>query len=298
MKRHKIIIVCCLILTLMVGCSNVQSGVEMESSMKETGVKTEVQSQVNNENTIENETKETIIESETLLSRDKSTYTNDITYDMLARTPDKYIDCPIKFTGTITQIIGSHDEYNCFRMNVDDNTNYNLLVICPEKILDFNLLVDDNITIYGGFLGLFTYETVLGDELTVPCVEAVMMDYNEKSTIINISVELPICPITVNEYIWDDEISNTVRFDNITAKYEESWDGTYYVTFTFAGEKTYGNDGYVYIGYKLYDSENYIVDSGTFMTGKLSSGDKFKNMEESIYNLEPGTYRLEIMDYK
>lgn len=262
-----------------------QSGKEIETTLKEEQVTTTVK-------------QETTTESETLLSRDKNTYTGDITYEMLARTPDKYINSPTKYTGTITQIVGYDDEYDCFRMNVDDNSDYNLLVVYPKNIIDFNLLVDDNVTVYGGFIGMCTYETVLGNEIAVPCVQAVMMDYNEKSTTINISVELPSCPATVNEYDWNDKISGTVRIDNIIAKYEKSWDGTYYVTFNLAGEKIYGDDGYVYIRYKLYDSENYIVESGLFMTDKLSAGDKFKNMEENIYNLKAGTYRLEILDYR
>lgn len=237
-------------------------------------------------------------EQETLLSRDKSTYTGDITYEMLARTPDMYINSPIKYTGTITQIVGYDDEYDCFRMNVDDNLDYNLLVVYPKNIIDFNLLVDDNVTVYGGFMGMYTYETVLGNEISVPCVQAVMMDYNEKSATINILVELPGCPATVNKYNWKNEISSTVRIDKIVAKYDKNLDGTYDITFNLTGEKTFGDEGYAYISYKLYDSENYIVDSGTFMTDKLSSGDKFKDMEETIYNLKSGTYRLEILDYR
>ena len=112
------------------------------------------------------------------------------------------------------------------------------------------------------------------------------------------SVELPQLPLTVNEYNWRDEIDTTIRIDSIVSEWDDNYDGTCDLKLTFSGEKTYGDNDYSYISYKLYDSEGYVVDSGVFITDKLSSGDKFKNMDERIYNLEPGTYRLEITDYK
>lgn len=128
--------------------------------------------------------------------------------------------------------------------------------------------------------------------------QTIKKDYGDKSTTFNFSLELPSCPATVNEYNWKDEISSTVRIDKIVAKYDKNLDGTYDVTFNLTGEKIYGDEGYEVITYKLYDSENYIVGNGTVWAGKLSKGDKFKNVKEYIYNLKPGTYRLEILDYR
>ena len=112
------------------------------------------------------------------------------------------------------------------------------------------------------------------------------------------SISIPALPLTVNEYNWRDEIDTTIRIDSIVSEWDDNYDGTCDLKLTFSGEKTYGDNDYSYISYKLYDSEGYVVDSGVFITDKLSSRDKFKNMEERIYNLDPGTYRLEITDYK
>ena len=46
-------------------------------------------------------TSEVQTEQETLLSRDKSVYPDDITVEMLKRTPNKYIDKEFKLTGNI-----------------------------------------------------------------------------------------------------------------------------------------------------------------------------------------------------
>lgn len=69
---------------------------------------------------------------------------------------------------------------------------------------------------------------------------------------------------------------------------------------TFTGEKTYDaqGNGYsrpVYVGWKLYDSEGYVVDDGTARSTSIKVGEKFKNCEDTIYSLEPGEYTLEIM---
>lgn len=122
------------------------------------------------------------------------------------------------------------------------------------------------------------------------------LPYNSPSS--KCSLSLPQLPLTINEYNWNNEIDSTIKIDGIEFKWEEQYDGSCSLNLIFSGEKTYGENGYTYISYKLYDSENYIVDSGAFMTDRLSKGDKFKNMEETIYSLQPGVYRLEITDYK
>ena len=72
------------------------------------------------------------------------------------------------------------------------------------------------------------------------------------------------------------------------------------VKLAFTGEKTYDiqGSGYsrpVYVGWKLYDSEGYVVKNGTARSTSIKVGEKFKNCEDSIYGLEPGEYTLEIM---
>ena len=69
----------------------------------------------------------------------------------------------------------------------------------------------------------------------------------------------------------------------------------------FSGEKTYdiSGSGYsraVQVGWKLYDSEGYIVDSGTFYSPAIAVGEKFRNEKQTIWNIiKPGeTYTLVI----
>ncbi|MDE7278733.1 MAG: hypothetical protein K2N26_03285 [Oscillospiraceae bacterium] len=70
---------------------------------------------------------------------------------------------------------------------------------------------------------------------------------------------------------------------------------------TICGEKTYGSNSYGYdiIGYKLYDSDGYLVDSGSIYLSALSAGDKFKDASLTIYDVTPGTtYVLKLTEYE
>ncbi len=70
----------------------------------------------------------------------------------------------------------------------------------------------------------------------------------------------------------------------------------------FDGVKTYDEDGPASNGscrftWKIYDEENYVVDSGSCYISNLVTGDKFKNEKIIPMNLPVGeTLRLEIID--
>lgn len=73
------------------------------------------------------------------------------------------------------------------------------------------------------------------------------------------------------------------------------------LTIVISGEKTGGQSGsysYDTFGYKLYDSEDYLIDSGHVIIGtELSVGDKFKSEDNYIYDITPGeTYTLVLTD--
>lgn len=56
-------------------------------------------------------TSEVQTEQETLLSRDKSVYPDNITVEMLKRTPNKYIDKEFKLTGNIVAELKYYREH-------------------------------------------------------------------------------------------------------------------------------------------------------------------------------------------
>ena len=112
-----------------------------------------------------------------------------------------------------------------------------------------------------------------------------------------VTVNLPKLPKTYSEYGYSGK-RTSVKITEIT--YKVSGDDLYLY---FTGEKMYDEEGKKYsrccdFGYKLKDSEGYVVKSGSISTTSLATGEKFKNESEVLYNcIEPGeTYTLELLD--
>ena len=116
-----------------------------------------------------------------------------------------------------------------------------------------------------------------------------------------VNITLPSCPTIIHEYSFDGEIEATIEITDIRC---ESSAGYAYTTIYFTGEKTYDINGddynrYSSFSWKLYDSENYVVDSGSYSTAYISVGDKFKDEAIDVWaTLDPDqTYNLVISSY-
>ena len=114
-----------------------------------------------------------------------------------------------------------------------------------------------------------------------------------------IKVQLPALPQTIHEYDYKNNIESSVKITNITYELYNDDSVKFYVT----GEKLYdaegkGHSSSTKIGWKLYDSEGYIIDSGTFYSPGIKMGEKFKNEDFRSYDqVTPGgSYRLEILN--
>ncbi|MED9996324.1 MAG: hypothetical protein UFP03_05970 [Paludibacteraceae bacterium] len=105
-------------------------------------------------------------------------------------------------------------------------------------------------------------------------------------------------PKTINYYNYSNSINSSCQVTAVS--FEVSGDDLYiYMT----GKKTYdskgsGQSSACKIGWKLYNSQNYVVDDGTLYTNSLAVGEGFLNAKDSAYDvLVPGeTYRLVIMN--
>lgn len=102
-----------------------------------------------------------------------------ISYDSLARDPDKYEYDMVKFTGRIIQVMDS-ESYVELRINVtNDGYGYyddTVYVTYMYEDGDTKFLEDDIVTFYGTYFGLYTYESVLGASITIPEVFARYID--------------------------------------------------------------------------------------------------------------------------
>ena len=102
---------------------------------------------------------------------DTSDYETGITYDQLARTPNDYEGRLVKFTGEVVQVMDDTENNEVsIRLAVDGD--YDNILFCgySSDIVTFRVLENDTITIYGVSYGLYSYESALGGQITIPAV--------------------------------------------------------------------------------------------------------------------------------
>lgn len=78
-------------------------------------------------------------------------------------------------------------------------------------------------------------------------------------------------------------------------------DGTYYGHLYFSGNKMFdingsGQSRTCRVGWKLYDTNDNVIDSGICYTAAVAENESFIDASSSIFNLHSGTYYLELID--
>ena len=132
------------------------------------------------------------VSSTNQIKEDRSTYISKCTtidYNSLARNPNLYRGNFYTFTGKVIQAMNESNSNNTvLRVNVtakryeyleetyyDDTilVNYNYSSNMESRILE-----DDIVTIYGQFMGTYTYESIVGMSVTVPSINAEYININ------------------------------------------------------------------------------------------------------------------------
>lgn len=100
-----------------------------------------------------------------------------ISFDSLARTPEQYKGEKVRFNGRVVQVCSeaeSSQYYSTYRVSV----GYSRVIYL--KVDNYGsgsrILENDWITFYGEFDGLYTYQSVRGDSITIPSVIAEYID--------------------------------------------------------------------------------------------------------------------------
>ena len=111
-------------------------------------------------------------------------------------------------------------------------------------------------------------------------------------------------PKTLSDYYYNGKLNKQVsvtefRYVCDYSSYSNDCD----VDFYFSGQKTYDSNpstsSYCPIGWKLYDGNGYVVDSGTCYSSSIFVGERFRDAKDWVYNLRPGqTYYLELINTK
>ena len=92
-----------------------------------------------------------------------------VSYKDIARNPDSYIGKMVVFSGNVLQVMESDTEID-LRVATDGGYDDVVLAAYSSDLLDFRVLEDDQIKFYGMCLGLYTYTSTLGAEISIPAV--------------------------------------------------------------------------------------------------------------------------------
>lgn len=150
--------------------------------------------------TTQEETTESYIDRMKKRAKKRKDYANcSLTYNDLARYPDKYEDEYVCFTGTIAQVIDEHLEedglyWSHYLMNINDDYDQTIYLLLSDDVesRDFRILDDDKVKIYGIAANVWTYETTLGSNRTVPVVYAFYCDIMNDVPVIEYNTTLNI----------------------------------------------------------------------------------------------------------
>ena len=123
------------------------------------------------------------------LSEDATTMTKqeymdacqDVTYEELARRNSNYVGSKVKFTGKVFQVVNSSDTgISTYLISVTEDEygfwDDNVRVQFDTSKMESKFLEDDIVVFWGEVSGEYSYESVLGAEITVPSVTAVYME--------------------------------------------------------------------------------------------------------------------------
>lgn len=151
------------------------------SNNSEKSTSSSTNSEKNDKSDIDKKEKENINEED---------YNTGITYDQLARQPDKYEGEKATFSGEVLQVM-EEDETTVIRLAVDKNYDTVMMLGIPKNLkLESRILEKDYITVRGTSKGIITYESSLSGNITVPALlvegvgelESVDEDYSKENS--------------------------------------------------------------------------------------------------------------------
>lgn len=117
-----------------------------------------------------------------------------------------------------------------------------------------------------------------------------------------INIEMPKFPSAEISTSFGSEVYTKCIAEDVQFEVSYWNDGKAGCKLFFSGLKTYDKEGADYsrnceIGWKLYDMDGTVVDSGVCYTSDARMGESFKDCEEYINaGLAPGDYRLELLN--
>ena len=103
----------------------------------------------------------------------------EVSYEELARNPDKHEGEAIKITGNVLQAMDD-SETGLVSLRVATSGSYDdvVYVIYNSDIMESRVLEDDNITVYGTSTGIYSYESSGAGTISIPSMVGMEVNIN------------------------------------------------------------------------------------------------------------------------
>ena len=110
-------------------------------------------------------------EEKTKKEEEAKGYDTGITYDELARNPDKNKGKKVTFTGTVIQVIRGNGE-DQFRVRVNNDYKKIIFVSYIPKSGENKILENDKVVVRGVSVGEISYKSTMGGKISIPGITA------------------------------------------------------------------------------------------------------------------------------
>lgn len=107
--------------------------------------------------------------------KDPANYRTDITYDQLAQAPDAYYSQLIAMSGRALQVMQG-EGFSQLLVAIDDREGAVIFLEYQSTIIASDILENDLIRFYGMAAGTISYDSSLGETITVPAAFVNMME--------------------------------------------------------------------------------------------------------------------------
>lgn len=113
-------------------------------------------------------------EQEDAKKDDKTSYEASFNYEDLTQTPKKYEGKKITLSGEVIQTI-EDDEKVQYRLAVNGDYDKMILMEIKKSEVSTPVAEDDEVTVYGTFLGMVSYTSTLGEKISIPAMHVHML---------------------------------------------------------------------------------------------------------------------------
>jgi len=102
----------------------------------------------------------------------------DVSYDELMRNSENYIGEIVYYRGQIVQVMEVSKDVYVLRVNIIEKPNLGKTIWVNYE--GKRMLEDDIIDLWGKFKGLKNYESIFGEQITIPEIDAIVIEFVTK----------------------------------------------------------------------------------------------------------------------